>query len=178
MPLGRSVLGREALARFDLLATSTQGATSPLKGNAAIRYNDPDDGTVVTFRLNWPLENAPQGEMTYGHRQRRWTSDSVDFSDRAVFSTSGGVYWLQTVARFETDIQGLLDAVEASRRGQEVKYLPDANSTGTAFPVRFGGDVSTVVGEADEDRYGLGERQVQVVMERTDGSDLSNLFST
>lgn len=101
----------------------------PLRGDAGFKYT-PSGGSEQTVALQWPLWRKAPGRI-----QRRFVTDSLDFTAREVLIVGSAVDEATATIRLHGDADELLDMLVAGANGTVLNYLPSLASPGTFFPM-------------------------------------------
>lgn len=95
-----------------------------LKGNAGFKWTPPG-GTEQTHKIRWPLVLESKGRV----KARTWNAFGRNPTKRAVVSLGQEAWEYEAVVRFDDSPADLLDVLEDSADGVELKYFPDVNDT-------------------------------------------------
>lgn len=102
---------------------------TPFKGNAAFTWTDSADPmTDRTYFLNRPLDR-----VQYAIRRTNYPADSLDLSQRQVFSIGSGVYEITAQIRYDDDPTDLVDLIRYGQTGGTITYWPDLNNDAESY---------------------------------------------
>ena len=92
-----------------------------IKGNAAVTWTDA--GSPRVYLLNRPLDR-----VQYAIRQTAYAVDSLDLTQRQVFTVGTGVYELVAQIRYDETPQDLVDLLKYGQQGGTLTYWPDLDN--------------------------------------------------
>ena len=102
-----------------------------LRGDAGFKFTPPG-GSLTTHALQWPLRNPQPATV-----KARWSSWSLDKTEREVLTVGDGAAEIVAGIRFDSDAPGLLEMLEAGADGAELTYYPSLADTGTSYPCQL-----------------------------------------
>src|SRR5712692_2743228 len=100
---------------------------SPIRGSAALTWTDASD--AMSQRVL--LLREPLRELKHGVRQTVYIADSLDYTNRQVYTigsaVAGGAYELTGRVRFADNGQSLIDLIKAGAALKTITYTPNLN---------------------------------------------------
>lgn len=138
-----------------------------VRGNAAISWTDSDD--VTTERVL--LLREPFREIRPAHTQSVFPADSLDFTQRQVFTVGEGVDELIVRVRYSDDPQGLLDLIKAGSKKRTLTYVPDLDDADRRYACYLISPLSPVGLGMDADMgTSHGHLEVELRLRKTDNT--------
>lgn len=140
------------------------------RGNAALRWIDSTD----TSSQRVLLLREPVREIKSAHRMSVYTADSLDMTNRQVFTVGKGAYELSVRVRFSDDPQTLIDLIKAGSQKITIDYLPNLADPDTKFSCLLISPLSPSVLASDQDTGTIfGDQDVTLVLRKTDQTEFS-----
>lgn len=140
---------------------------SAIRGQAAFVWTDSDD--LTTERVL--LLREPVRELKPAHTQTVYVGDSLDKSNRQVFTVGEGSDELLVRVRYQDDQQGLLDLIKAGSKGRTITYIPDLTDGDSRFNCVLIAPLSPTAAGLDTDRgTSFGDLDVELHLRKTDES--------
>jgi hypothetical protein len=137
------------------------------RGAAALTWVDADD--INTERVL--LLREPLRELRPAHQQAVYTADSLDFTQRQVFTVGTGADELVGRVRYQDDQQGLADLLKAGTKGRTLTYLPNLADPARSFACYLISPLSPFVLGMDPDRgTSFGDLDVELRLRLTAGT--------
>lgn len=143
-----------------------------VRGNAAIVWTDSDDTTTERVLLL----REPFREIRPAHAQSVFPADSLDFTQRQVFTVGEGVDELIVTVRYMDDSQGLLDLIKAGSKKRTITYIPDLDDGDRRYACYLISPLSPVGLGLDADRgTSFGELEVELRLRRTNNTPFADV---
>lgn len=143
-----------------------------VRGNAAMSWIDADD--LTTERVL--LLREPFREIRPAHAQSVFPADSLDFTQRQVFTVGEGVDELIVRVRYQDDPQGLLDLIKAGSKKRTITYIPDLDDGDRRYACFLISPLSPTGLGMDSDRgTQFGELEVELRLRKTDNTPFADV---
>lgn len=138
---------------------------SVIRGRAALWWTDTDDTmTGRTLLLREPLR-----ELRPAHTQSQYVAESLDKTNRAVFTVGEGADELVGRIRYADNPQGLLDVIKAGSKGRTIVYIPDTADADVRYSCLLIEPNSPATLGMDPDRgVTFGDLDVDIRLRKTD----------
>lgn len=143
-----------------------------VRGNAMLSWTDSDD--ITTERVL--LLREPFREIRPAHAQSVFPADSLDFTQRQVFTVGEGVDELIVNVRYQDDPQGLLDLIKAGSKKRTITYVPDLDDADRRYACYLIAPLSPTALGMDSDRgTSFGELEVELRLRRTNNTPFADV---
>lgn len=130
----------------------------PLFGTATLSWTE---GGAQSHTLQVPIQ-----EVRPSYRARRYVRESLDYSNREVYTIGSGVYEILGVIRYDNDPQSLIDMLSAGARGLTLTYDDGTNS----YACYLVYDSDEITPDFDVDQKAFDELKMEVRLRKTDGT--------
>lgn len=117
------------------------------------------------------LLREPLRELRYGHTQSVYPADSLDFTQRQVYTIGVGTYELTGRVRFADNGQTLVDLIKAGSKKTTLTYTPNLSDPGVNYACYLIKPLSPAMLKMDPNTgVEFGDEDVEIVLRKTDQS--------
>jgi len=143
------------------------------RGSAALLWVDSDDQTTERVLLL----REPLRELRPAHQQSVFVAESLDQSQRQIFTVGEGADELVGKVRYADDAQGLMDFIKAGSKLRTVTYVPNLGDADRRYACYLIAPLSpTALGMDADAGVDFGLLEVEIRLRKTDRTPFADTW--